>query len=237
MGTSQSFDISLAFHKMLAWFLQRPLGTILIRTRELLVWLPVFYLTSIWHMYMGSNRCLRPSLLTFILLLCRMVLVTRESVQTTCWLPPALPKALSQDPAYLCICVRRGLQSILLHIPEHTGLWREEMALRSVCTRGGPGTGDSGCHSLKDKCQINESPCSFPSGLWALMAKVMEQWDPTPGKACQQEWGSPAPGCVSCNSQWRTWGQPLYLYEPYISEVKILSPTHPREFGSDYGKC
>lgn len=65
------------------------------------------------------------------------------------------------------------------------------MALHSVCTCGGPGTGDSGCHSLKDKCQINESPCSFPSGLWALTAKVMEQWDPKQATLVSKSKGVP----------------------------------------------
>lgn len=53
--------------------------------------------------------------------------------------------------SYLCICALHDLENTPSRIPVHTGLLRGEMALHSGCTGGDLGTGDSGCHSLKDK--------------------------------------------------------------------------------------
>lgn len=60
----------------------------------------------------------------------------------------------------LCICVSHDLQSIRSHILGCTGLGRGEMALRSVCTHGDPGTGDSGCCTAYRSLSPGSAPVS-----------------------------------------------------------------------------
>lgn len=40
------------------------------------------------------------------------------------------------------------------------------MALHSGCTPGALGTADSGCHSLKDRSQVNKNVYGFAGGSW-----------------------------------------------------------------------
>lgn len=79
-----------------------------------------------------------------------------------------LTRELSLASSYLSICALHGLQSTPSHIPGHTGLPKGEMALHSGYTHGDLGTGDSDCHSLKDKSQAIRKVCSFARGSGPL---------------------------------------------------------------------
>jgi hypothetical protein len=117
---------------------------------------------------MGSYQLLRPSSLGFHSASDLDALGYLKTSTHDLWLPLLLHRVLSTDSSYLCICALHDLESTPSHIPGHTGLLRGEMALHSGCTHGDLGTGDSGCHNLKDKSQVNRNLWSFLRGIWAL---------------------------------------------------------------------
>jgi hypothetical protein len=153
-------------------------------------------------------------------------------VQTTCWLAQVLPKALSKDPAHLCICAWHDLQSILSHILGHTGLGRGERALHSVCTHGDPGTQHSGCHSLKDKSQVNRHLCGFSKWTLGTYGKGHEAMGPIRWAKCVNKSDRARLLVVSVEVS----GLASLPCPSYISEVRITSRTPPMEFVSDYRK-